>query len=151
MQAYAAGNSTKIDEGTKPLCPKCNLNITSVVYQHAQLQEAWPPPRTVGVGLQLQITTTTTAITITTTTTTTITTTTATTTTREPEGQILMPSFALRKLYSIFLIRRNEHENADVKFLSDYIVDIRYHSRKANVVADALSRKEWEPPLEFEL
>ncbi|GJS37973.1 reverse transcriptase domain-containing protein [Tanacetum coccineum] len=52
------------------------------------------------------------------------------------------------KLYSIFLIRRNEHENADVKFLSDYIVDIRYHSRKANVVADALSRKEWEPPLD---
>ncbi|GKA67671.1 putative reverse transcriptase domain-containing protein [Tanacetum coccineum] len=33
------------------------------------------------------------------------------------------------------------------KFLSDYDCDIRYHPRKANVVADALSRKEREPPL----
>ncbi|GKF63608.1 putative reverse transcriptase domain-containing protein, partial [Tanacetum coccineum] len=31
--------------------------------------------------------------------------------------------------------------------LSDYDYDIRYHPRKANVVADALSRKEREPPL----
>ncbi|GKG31393.1 hypothetical protein Tco_0423881, partial [Tanacetum coccineum] len=34
-----------------------------------------------------------------------------------------------------------------LKLLSDYDCDIRYHSGKANVVADALSRKEREPPL----
>ncbi|GKD79100.1 putative reverse transcriptase domain-containing protein [Tanacetum coccineum] len=33
------------------------------------------------------------------------------------------------------------------KLLSDYDCDIRYHLGKANVVADALSRKEREPPL----
>nr|GEU52197.1 putative reverse transcriptase domain-containing protein [Tanacetum cinerariifolium] len=34
-----------------------------------------------------------------------------------------------------------------LKFLSDYDCDIRYHPRKANVVADALSRKERIEPL----
>ncbi|GKE80120.1 putative reverse transcriptase domain-containing protein, partial [Tanacetum coccineum] len=34
-----------------------------------------------------------------------------------------------------------------LELLSDYDCDIRYHSRKANVVADALSRKEREQPL----
>nr|GEU51766.1 putative reverse transcriptase domain-containing protein [Tanacetum cinerariifolium] len=34
-----------------------------------------------------------------------------------------------------------------LELLSDYDCDIRYHSGKANVVADALSRKEREPPL----
>ncbi|GKC47617.1 ribonuclease H-like domain-containing protein [Tanacetum coccineum] len=34
-----------------------------------------------------------------------------------------------------------------LELLSDYDCDIRYHSRKANVVADTLSRKEREPPL----
>ncbi|GKA31862.1 putative reverse transcriptase domain-containing protein, partial [Tanacetum coccineum] len=35
----------------------------------------------------------------------------------------------------------------DQELLSDYDCDIRYHPRKANVIADALSRKEREPPL----
>ncbi|GKF37402.1 hypothetical protein Tco_0114160 [Tanacetum coccineum] len=34
-----------------------------------------------------------------------------------------------------------------LEFLSDYDCDIRYHPGKANVVPDALSRKEREPPL----
>ncbi|GKA29534.1 hypothetical protein Tco_0715779 [Tanacetum coccineum] len=34
-----------------------------------------------------------------------------------------------------------------LELLSDYDCDIRYHLGKANVVADALSRKEREPPL----
>nr|GFA20645.1 reverse transcriptase domain-containing protein [Tanacetum cinerariifolium] len=34
-----------------------------------------------------------------------------------------------------------------LELLSDYDCDIRYHPRKANVVADALSRKEWDKPL----
>nr|GEZ61181.1 putative reverse transcriptase domain-containing protein [Tanacetum cinerariifolium] len=34
-----------------------------------------------------------------------------------------------------------------LELLSDYDCNIRYHPRKANVVADALSRKEREPPL----
>ncbi|GKG00022.1 hypothetical protein Tco_0301712, partial [Tanacetum coccineum] len=33
------------------------------------------------------------------------------------------------------------------ELLSDYDCDIRYHPGKANVVVDALSRKEREPPL----
>nr|GFD48583.1 reverse transcriptase domain-containing protein [Tanacetum cinerariifolium] len=34
-----------------------------------------------------------------------------------------------------------------LELLSDYDCEIRYHPRKANVVADALCRKEREPPL----
>ncbi|GJU04392.1 putative reverse transcriptase domain-containing protein [Tanacetum coccineum] len=36
-----------------------------------------------------------------------------------------------------------------LELLSDYDYEIRYHPRKANVVADALSRKEWIKPLRF--
>nr|GFB72176.1 putative reverse transcriptase domain-containing protein [Tanacetum cinerariifolium] len=35
----------------------------------------------------------------------------------------------------------------EIQLLSDYDCEIRYHRGKANVVADALSRKEREPPL----
>ncbi|GJX45042.1 putative reverse transcriptase domain-containing protein [Tanacetum coccineum] len=34
-----------------------------------------------------------------------------------------------------------------LELLSDYNCEIRYHTRKANVVVDALSRKEWSKPL----
>nr|GFC16450.1 putative reverse transcriptase domain-containing protein [Tanacetum cinerariifolium] len=34
-----------------------------------------------------------------------------------------------------------------IELLSDYDCEIRYHPRKANVVADALSRKERDKPL----
>ncbi|GJR78887.1 putative reverse transcriptase domain-containing protein [Tanacetum coccineum] len=38
-------------------------------------------------------------------------------------------------------------QNEKLKLLSDYDCEIRYHTRKENVVADALSRKEWIKPL----
>ncbi|GJR41263.1 putative reverse transcriptase domain-containing protein [Tanacetum coccineum] len=41
----------------------------------------------------------------------------------------------------------NMRQRRWLKLLSDYDCDIRYHLGKANVVADALSRKEREPPL----
>nr|GFA21050.1 putative reverse transcriptase domain-containing protein [Tanacetum cinerariifolium] len=41
----------------------------------------------------------------------------------------------------------NMRQRRWLELLSDYDCDIRYHSWKANVVADALSRKEREPPL----
>ncbi|GJZ83985.1 putative reverse transcriptase domain-containing protein [Tanacetum coccineum] len=37
-----------------------------------------------------------------------------------------------------------------LKLLSDYDYEIRYHPGKVNVVADALSRKEWNKPLQVE-
>nr|GEW28205.1 reverse transcriptase domain-containing protein [Tanacetum cinerariifolium] len=39
----------------------------------------------------------------------------------------------------------NMRQHRWIELLSDYDCEIRYHSRKANVVADALSRKEREP------
>nr|GFC00836.1 putative reverse transcriptase domain-containing protein [Tanacetum cinerariifolium] len=41
----------------------------------------------------------------------------------------------------------NMRQRRWLELLSDYDCDILYHPRKANVVADALSRKEREPPL----
>nr|GFB83311.1 putative reverse transcriptase domain-containing protein [Tanacetum cinerariifolium] len=41
----------------------------------------------------------------------------------------------------------NMRQRRWLELLSDYDCDIHYHPRKANVIADALSRKEREPPL----
>nr|GFD42136.1 putative reverse transcriptase domain-containing protein [Tanacetum cinerariifolium] len=41
----------------------------------------------------------------------------------------------------------NMRQRRWLEFLSDYDCDIHYHLGEANVVADALSRKEREPPL----
>nr|GEZ23062.1 putative reverse transcriptase domain-containing protein [Tanacetum cinerariifolium] len=41
----------------------------------------------------------------------------------------------------------NMRQRRWLELLSDYDCEIRYHPEKANVVADALSRKEREPPL----
>ncbi|GKF37367.1 putative reverse transcriptase domain-containing protein, partial [Tanacetum coccineum] len=44
----------------------------------------------------------------------------------------------------------NTRQRRWLELLSNYDFDIRYHPRKANVIADALSRKEREPPLRNE-
>nr|GFC43151.1 putative reverse transcriptase domain-containing protein [Tanacetum cinerariifolium] len=41
----------------------------------------------------------------------------------------------------------NMRQRQWLELLSDYDCDIHYHPEKANVIADALSRKEREPPL----
>ncbi|GJS17709.1 putative reverse transcriptase domain-containing protein [Tanacetum coccineum] len=42
----------------------------------------------------------------------------------------------------------NMRQRRWLELLSDYDYEIQYHPRKANVVADALSRKEWIKPLQ---
>ncbi|GKA79235.1 putative reverse transcriptase domain-containing protein [Tanacetum coccineum] len=54
------------------------------------------------------------------------------------------PILALRKGSEDFIV----YYDASIKeLLSDYDYEIRYHLGKANVVVDAMSRKEREPPL----
>ncbi|GJX47277.1 putative reverse transcriptase domain-containing protein [Tanacetum coccineum] len=53
-----------------------------------------------------------------------------------------------KSLQHILNQKEAEYEEASwLELLSDYDCEIRYHLGKANVVADALSRKEQEPPL----
>nr|GFC18498.1 reverse transcriptase domain-containing protein [Tanacetum cinerariifolium] len=51
----------------------------------------------------------------------------------------------LRKILE--LLKKEELQRRWLELLSDYDCEIRYHLGKANLVADALSRKEREPPL----
>nr|GFB06561.1 putative reverse transcriptase domain-containing protein [Tanacetum cinerariifolium] len=57
------------------------------------------------------------------------------------------PILALPEGSEDFIKELNMRQRRWLKLLSDYDCDIHYHPRKANVVADALSRKEQEPPL----
>nr|GEW24483.1 reverse transcriptase domain-containing protein [Tanacetum cinerariifolium]GEW24498.1 reverse transcriptase domain-containing protein [Tanacetum cinerariifolium] len=49
----------------------------------------------------------------------------------------------------VFALKKelNKRQHRWLELLSDYDYEIRYHLGKANVVADALSRKEWNKPL----
>nr|GEY69197.1 putative reverse transcriptase domain-containing protein [Tanacetum cinerariifolium] len=57
------------------------------------------------------------------------------------------PILALPKESEDFIKELNMRQRRWLELLSDYYCEIRYHSGKANLVADALSRKEREPPL----
>nr|GFB32704.1 putative reverse transcriptase domain-containing protein [Tanacetum cinerariifolium] len=57
--------------------------------------------------------------------------------------------FTNHKSLQYILVQKelNMRQRRWLELLSDYDCDIRYHSGKANVIADALSREEREPPL----
>nr|GFD36503.1 reverse transcriptase domain-containing protein [Tanacetum cinerariifolium] len=57
------------------------------------------------------------------------------------------PSLALPEGSEDFIKELNIRQHRWLELLSDYECEIRYHPGKANVFADALSRKEREPPL----
>nr|GFA86649.1 retrotransposon protein, putative, Ty3-gypsy subclass [Tanacetum cinerariifolium] len=61
-----------------------------------------------------------------------------------PEGMkdFVVYCDASLKGYGAVLMQREK-----IELLSDYDCEIRYHPRKANIVADALSRKEMDKPL----
>ncbi|GKD15296.1 putative reverse transcriptase domain-containing protein [Tanacetum coccineum] len=63
-------------------------------------------------------------------------------------GAVLMQSENHKSLQHILDQKKlNMRQHCWLELLSDYYCEIRYHPRKTNVVANALSRKEWNKPL----